>query len=148
VPENPSKVGWISLAAAGVLLLAILLAGLRARHPRVPPAAGAEAQSYFAQIAVSGAQMSAAENFLGDTITYLDARVTNHGARTVRNLRLQLEFTDTMGQVVLRDQASPVNARTLPLKSGETRAWRVSFDHMPEDWNQAPPRITVIYVAF
>lgn len=148
VAEERSKAGWIALAAAGVLLLAILLAALHARRPRVLPAAGPEAKSYFPQISVSDAKMSAAKNFLGDTITYLDARVTNRGARTVRNLRLRLEFTDMMGQLVLRDQANPVSARTLPLKPGETRAWRVSFDHMPADWNQAPPRITVTYVGF
>jgi hypothetical protein len=148
VSEERSKAVWIALAAGGVLLLAILLAALRTQRPHALPPASAQAKAYVSQIAVSGAKMSAAENFLGDTITYLDARVSNQGTRTVRDLRLQLEFTDMMGQLVLRDEANPVSPRTRPLAPGTTRAWRVSFDHMPAEWNQAPPRITVISVGF
>jgi hypothetical protein len=148
VAEERSKAVWIALAAAGVLLLAILLAALHASRPRVLSPPSAEAKAYLPQLAVSDAKMSAAENFLGDTITYLDARVTNQGTRTVRDLRLRLEFVDMMGQLVLRDEANPVNARTRPLAPGQSRAWRVSFDHMPAEWNQAPPRITVTSVGF
>ena len=93
-------------------------------------------------------KMSAAENFIGDTITYLDANITNQGSETVRSVELQLEFVDTLGQVVLRDSAYPVTSRTLPLEAGKSRAFQVSFDHMPADWNQAPPRVTVTHVSF
>jgi hypothetical protein len=92
--------------------------------------------------------MSAARNFIGDTITYLDARVTNKGSRAVKELELRLEFVDTMDQVVLRDTARPVTSRMLPLEAGQTRALRVSYDHMPADWNQGPPRVTPTYVRF
>ncbi len=146
--EERSKTLWIALAAAGVLLLAVLVVALSRSRQRSLPPPSAEAQAYFPYIAVSGAKMSAAENFLGDTITYLDAHIANQGGRTVRRIRLRLEFTDLMGQVVLRDEARPVTSRTRPLAPGESRAWRVSFDHMPPDWNQAPPRITVIEVSF
>ncbi len=92
--------------------------------------------------------MSAAENFLGDTITFFDAKITNQGSKTVREVELRLEFVDTLGQVVLRETAHPVRSRTLPLGPGKTRSFQVSFDHMPADWNQAPPRVTVTHVSF
>jgi hypothetical protein len=59
-----------------------------------------------------------------------------------------MEFADILGQVVLRETARPVNPQTPPLKSGETRAFQVSFEHMPLDWNQAPPRIRVQWITF
>ncbi len=55
---------------------------------------------------------------------------------------------DTLNQVVLRETAHTITSRTPPLKPGEKRAFRVSFDHMPADWNQAPPTITVKYLGF
>ncbi len=107
-----------------------------------------EEKSYLSQIVVSDPRMSAASNLLGDTITYLDARISNRGAREVRRIELRLEFTDTLQQVVLRETAHPVSLRTAPLKPGASRAFRVAFDHMPADWNRAPPRTTVTSVQF
>jgi hypothetical protein len=97
---------------------------------------------------VSDARMSAAENFLGHTVTYLDAQVTNQGAKAVRQLELELVFVDMLNQVVLRETARPVTLRGPALQPGQTRAFRVSFEHMPADWNQAPPTITPKLVQF
>ncbi len=82
---------------------------------------------------------SAAANFLNDTVTYLDGSVTNQGAKPVRTLDVQLKFVDSLNQVVLRDTVHPLEDRTTPLQPGETYAFRVTFEHMPADWNQAAP---------
>jgi len=109
---------------------------------------GAEQKAYFASLEFSELHMSAAENFLGNTVTYLDAQVTNRGTKTVRSLDVELNFVDTLQQVVLRETAHPLTSRLTPLKPGETRAFRVTFEHMPVDWNQAPPAIRPVYVEF
>jgi hypothetical protein len=92
--------------------------------------------------------MSAAANFLGDTVTYLDGTVTNKGAKPVRRLEVELNFADSLNQVVLRENAHPLADRITPLQPGETRAFRVTFYHMPADWNQAPPAAKAVYVEF
>ena len=92
--------------------------------------------------------MSAAANFLGDTVTYLDGNVTNQGAKLVRRLDVELNFVDTLNQVVLRETAHPLADRATPLQPGETKAFRVTFEHMPVDWNQAPPTAKAVYVEF
>jgi len=107
-----------------------------------------EEKAYFTQLEVTDVHMSAAENFLGGSVTYLDARVTNKGTKTVRRLGFDLTFVDTLNQVVLRERARPVTRRTRPLKPGESRAFRVTFEHMPADWNQAAPSIVPAYVQF
>jgi hypothetical protein len=107
-----------------------------------------EEKAYFTQLEVTDVRMSAAENFLGASVTYMDARVTNKGTKTVRRLGFDLTFVDTLNQVVLRERARPVTRRTPPLKPGESRAFRVTFEHMPADWNQAPPTIVPAYVQF
>jgi hypothetical protein len=107
-----------------------------------------EQKAYFRQLEFTDVHMSAAENFLGATVTYLDARVTNKGTKTVRRLDADLTFVDTLSQVVLREMAHPVTRRTPPLKPGESRAFRVTFEHMPADWNQAAPAMTPVYLQF
>ncbi len=140
------------------LMLAALIAVAVMMQHRGPEAnldsAGAaasltdEEKDYISRVEVSDPRMSAADNFLGDTVTYLDARVTNHGQKAVRKVDVQLEFVDTLNQVVLREVAHPINARTPPLQPGQMRVFRVTFEHMPVDWNQAPPRMTTIMVRF
>jgi len=107
-----------------------------------------EQKAYFPQIEITDAHMSAAENFLGASMTYLDARVRNKGTKTVRRLDLELTFVDMLNQVVLRERAQPVMRRSPPLKPGESRAFRVTFEHMPVDWNQAAPTMNPAYLQF
>jgi hypothetical protein len=134
--------------------IAVLLAGsawlmhARLTRPEVRPPLSAEARDYLAQISVTDARMSAAETPLGTTETYLDAHVVNRGSRTVRELDLQFAFEDTMKQVVLQQVSSPVTENTAPLKPGEVRSLHITFDHMPAEWNQAPPIFTPVYVEF
>jgi len=150
VTEDRST-AFLTVLAVVVLGIIAGVLGLvrRAASPAVParPVLTEEEKAYFPEIVVSDARMSAAQNFLGGTVTYLDAQVANQGTKTVRRLDLQLEFVDMLNQVVLRETAHTIASRT-PLKPGETRAFRVSFDHMPADWNQAPPTITVKYLGF
>jgi hypothetical protein len=112
------------------------------------PALNPEQKAQLASVEFSDLQMSAADNFLGTTVTYLDARVTNKGTKAIRLLDVELNFVDTLHQVVLRETAHPLSSGGAPLKPGDTRAFRVSFEHMPEDWNQAPPSITPVYLEF
>jgi len=107
-----------------------------------------EQKAYLPQLEFTDAHMSAAQNFLGDSVTYLDARVTNKGMKTVRRLDVDLTFVDTLNQVVLRERAHPVTPRTQPLKPGESKAIRISFERMPVDWNQAAPSMVPVYVEF
>jgi hypothetical protein len=141
---------WTIVAAA--LLAVVVGIGVWVTRPRgssrMPATLSAEEQAYLPQIAVSDVRMSAAQNFLGDTVTYLDAKVTNRGSRLVRRVDLKLEFVDALGQVVLRETAHAVAPASPALKPGETRPFRVTFEHMPAEWNQAPPAITVTAVQF
>jgi hypothetical protein len=149
-PRNSSFVVWVIVAAAAIAALA---SGYVFLHRAAVSSSGtaeptAEEKAYASQISVADAKMSIAQNYIGDSIYFLDAKITNHGDKPVSSVQLQLEYTDMLGQVVLRDDARPVTPREAPLKPGITRPFRVSYDHMPADWNQAPPRVTVTRVAF
>jgi hypothetical protein len=152
--EGISTLHIILIVGAAMLALTAVIVWLSHSHGAAELSANAstipteEEKAYFPQLEFTDVHMSAAENFLGATVTYLDARVTNKGTKTVRRLDLDLTFVDTLSQVVLRERARPVTHRTLPLKPGESRAFRVTFEHMPADWNQAAPTMTPVYLQF
>lgn len=136
------------ILAAGVAVAAWVMHA-RLNQPQVRPPLSTEAKAYLANISVIDPRMSAADNALGNVLTYLDARLVNRGPRAVTWLDLRLEFLDTLGQVVLRQTVTVVApSDTPPLKGGESRDIHLTFEHMPAEWNQAPPAITPVYVAF
>jgi len=145
------KIIFIVSAALAALLAVFVLQ----RHHSVSrsaevaaarPVPNDEQKAYLGSFGFADLHMSSAANFLGDTVTYLDASVTNKGSRTVRRLDVELNFVDMFNQVVLRETAHPLAGRAQPLRPGETCAFRVTFEHMPAEWNQAPPKAKAVYV--
>jgi len=157
MPRNDRGNSFFLIILIVVVLLAGLVGGfvLQQHHAVHPASAGGgrralsdQQKAYLASLVFADLRMSAAVNFLGDTVTYLDGNVTNTGAKMVRRLEVELNFVDTLNQVVLRETAHPLADRTSPLQPGESQTFRVTFDHMPADWNQAPPTVKPVYVEF
>ena len=149
--EQGSTSAYILIAGAAIAaLVAIVIVATRPRPrgPQAEPALTPEQTNYLSNIAVTGAKMSAAENFLGQTVIYMDAQVSNQGTRSVRQIEIQMEFTDVLGQVILRDRGKVLPPNTAALRPGETRPFQLFFDRMPAEWNQAPPRVAVLSVQF
>jgi hypothetical protein len=142
----------VSVALAAVFAVFVIQQHHAVTRPAAVAAArpplSAEQKAYLGSLAFADFHMSAAANFLGDTVTYLDGRVTNQGAKPVRSLDVELNFVDTLNQVVLRETAHPLADRATPLQPGDTQAFRVTFEHVPVDWNQAPPTAKPVYVEF
>ena len=142
---------YILIGAVAIAVL-VIIATLISRSR--PESSGArlkltqEQKEYLPHVQISGAKMSAATNFLGQRVIYLDAQVSNKGPREVKQVMAKMDFTDLLGQVVFREQAGIFPPAMLPLKSGETRDFQLFFDNVPSVWNQAPPRITVTSVQF
>lgn len=117
---------------------------------RLPPLSG-ETAAYVPQIEISPPRLSRWQNYLSQTVTYLDATLSNHGSRTIVALELSIEFHDTYQRVVLREtvrpigapQPTPANRRGAPVPPGQTRAFRASFEHIPVDWDGAAPQLRI-----
>jgi hypothetical protein len=142
----------VSLVLAGLVAIFAVRQHQVAARPGLAaasrPVLNSEQKAYLSLLVVGDVRMSAAANFLGSTVTYLDGTVSNKGSKPVRNIELELNFVDSLNQVVLRQTVHPLADRATPLQSGESHAFRVTFEHMPADWNQSPPLMKPVFLDF
>jgi hypothetical protein len=125
-----------------------------------PGGAGlATADAYAAKLTLANIQMSESTSLLGAKQTYIDGTIANHGAKTLTGVTVQVAFNDftntiaqkaTMPLVLIRTRTPYIDTEAVadaPIKPGETRDFRLIFDHVTEGWNQNYPEIRVIGVA-
>lgn len=129
-----------SLAVAGLAIAALAGCGGGPRQA-AKPAPGTEETAYLQSIQLTPGRVEAAQNFLNHTVTTVYAAVTNNGKKTVRELQINLTFSDVEGKPIEQRSATPIGKNGPPLKPGETRQFELSFDQVPNTWDQAPPRM-------
>jgi hypothetical protein len=152
-PDSSRRI--IGIAVAVVIILAVVIALLLRTEPRKssgPPA-------YATNLKLSDLKMSAAENFVGATVNYVDGTVTNTGDKTVTHVAVQVTFKDDMGQLAQREEVplqvlktsgpypEAVDLSASPLSPGQSEPFRLTFESISAQWNRQYPEIQVIDVT-
>ncbi len=139
--------------------LVVIVVGAIALLTRGNPRGAAPPHPYAANLKVSDLKMSAAENFVGASVTYIDGNVTNAGDKTVTHAIVHVAFKNSLGEVaqvedvplhVLQTSGPYPDAVDLslsPLAPGQSKAFRLTFEHISSDWNQAYPDLQVTDVS-
>jgi hypothetical protein len=154
--ERDSSKLIIVIAVAAVIAVMLAIAFLL-REPDKPVKT---ISPYAANLKFSDFKMSAAENFIGATVSYLDGNVTNAGDKTVTHLVVEVTFKDEIGQLAQREELplrvlktggpypDPVDLSVSPLGPGQVQPFRLTFDSISQQWNRQYPelRVTVVTV--
>jgi len=151
--DNSRWIILIALVAIAAIVIAVaLLTRDKPRGPSGPP-------PYAANIKFSDLKMSRAQNFVGATVTYIDGTLINAGDKTVTRVIAHVTFKDPYGQVA---QIEDVPVRTLqpfgpytdavdlassPLPPGQSKPFRLTFEHVSEQWGQSYPELQVADVT-
>lgn len=153
--EADSSRRTIIIAVVVVMVIAVILAVLLRSQPKSasgPPA-------YAANLKLSDFKMSAAENFVGATVSYVDGTVSNSGGKTVTHVMVEVNFKDDLGQVAQRENIplqvlkttgpypEAVDFSVSPLGPGQSTAFRLTFESISAQWNHQYPDIQVTDVA-
>jgi len=146
------------IVAAVVVVIGVML-GI-AFVLREPPKKVILPSPYIAQLKLSDFKMSAAENFIGSTVSYIDGTIANAGNRTVTRIIVDVTFKDSLGQVaqhepdlplrVVRTNGAylePVDLTVAPLAPGQSAPFRLTFDSISAQWNHQYPDITITDVT-
>ena len=160
-PE-PEERGGLPLAVWGVAALivvvvvgALVIAGRKKAAPA--PNTLQPADAYAASLPLSQFAMSESANLSGGKLTYLDGHVRNTGGQTVNAVTVQVVFQndealapqiDTVPLTLIRMKdpyidTEPVSAA--PLKPGDDREFRLTFESVPSNWNMEMPAVRVIH---
>lgn len=146
---------WI---ASGLIVAALVGAFLYLGRKKPAPALNTlqPADAYAASLPLSQFAMSESENLSGGKLTYLDGHVQNTGNRTVSGITVQVVFQndlaltpqiDTEPLTLIRMKepyidTEPVSAA--PLKPGDNREFRLTFESVPDNWNQQMPEVRIV----
>jgi uncharacterized protein DUF2393 len=122
------------------------------KKPAAPPA-------YAANLKFSDLKSSAAQNFVGATVNYLDGVIANAGDKTVIHAVVQITFKDDMGQTAQREEVpihvlrtdgpydEAVDLTLSPLAPGESKPFRLIFENISAQWNHAYPDMQISEVT-
>ena len=141
------------------VVLVVVVVGIAAFLLRTDSKIANPPHPYAANLKLSDMKMSAAENFIGSTVTYLDGSVTNAGDKTVSHAVVHVSFKDSLGQVAQAEDvplhvlqttgpyADAVDLSLSPLAPGQSQQFRLTFEHVTADWNHEYPELRVTDVA-
>jgi hypothetical protein len=145
----------ILVAVVAVLAVMVAIALLLREAPK--PVSGPP--PYAANLRLSDFKMSAAENFVGATVSYIDGTITNAGVKTVTHAAVEVVFKDDMGQIVQRENVplralktggpytEAVDLNVSPLGPGQSQPFRLTFDSISAQWNRQYPEIRITDVT-
>jgi hypothetical protein len=116
--------------------------------PPGPPALTPEARAYTSHLALSGVAMQAHTSYLNQQIVEITGNVQNTGDRKLALVEINCIFYDPYGKVLLRQRVPIVSRKMGSLAPGETKAFRLPFDDIPEGWNQDTPQLVIAQIQF
>jgi hypothetical protein len=152
-PESSRRI--IFIAVAVVIIAAVGVAFLF----RTQPKGASGPPPYAASLKLSDFKMSAAENFVGATVSYVDGTVTNTGNKTVTHIIVEVLFKDEMKQLAQREDIpmqalkttgpypEAVDFSVAPLAPGQSTTFRLTFEGISAQWNHQYPEIQVTDVV-
>ena len=118
----------------------------------------AQPNPYVANLKLSEVKLSAAENYVGGTVTYLDLDVTNTGDKALIGAQMNAVFKNSMGQVVqtetiplhvlVQNQMAGypdlVDLSRDPVAPGQTKTLRMTLEHISDDWDHNTPEMQLV----
>jgi hypothetical protein len=151
-PESSLRPILIGIVIVGIVVgvLALMLRSEEKKPAALP--------AYAANLKFSDMKTSAAQNFVGATVSYIDGVITNTGDKTVIHAAVQVTFKDDMGQTAQREELplrvlrtggpydEAVDFNLSPLAPGQSKPFRLTFENISAQWNHAYPDLQIIEV--
>lgn len=141
------------------IALVVVVVGLVAFFSRSHPKSAVAPHPYAANVKLTDVKMSAAENFVGASVTYIEGTVSNIGDKIVTHAAVRVIFKDDLGQVV-GDESIPlhvmqpsgpyndaVDLSVAPLAPGQSKPFRLTFESISAQWNHQYPEVQVTDVS-
>ena len=156
--SQPPRESNLRPIVVGVVLVVVIV-GVIVLLSRGTPKGPAAAHPYASNLKISDLKMSQAENFVGAKVTYIDGTIINTGDKIVIRAMVRVTFKNSMDQVAQIEDLplrvlqtggpypDAVDLSISPLGPGQSKPFRLTFEHISADWNQAYPEVQVTDVT-
>jgi hypothetical protein len=112
------------------------------------PELAALAVAYKAKIELTHLGLARGENYLGDTVYYVQGKAKNIGDKPVQQLELMFKFSDYQNKVLSAEVRMALNYKGGgSLAPQATSEFQVGFEKLPINWNYALPEVSVSKVV-
>ena len=142
----------IGLVAVLVVVGVIVLFSRGGRKSETQP------NPYASNLKLSDMKLSAAENYVGGTVTYLDVNITNTGDKKLLGAQIYAVFKNSMDQVVQKETLplhvlvenqmggypDLVDLSRDPIGPGQTKTVRMTLEHISDDWDRSAPEMQLV----
>jgi hypothetical protein len=117
-------------------------------QPPPPPVLTEDAKRYIDNLTISNVRIQAAESVINQRVVEILGDITNKGGRTVKLAEITCVFKDYNDKELQRERVAIIGQTTGPLAPGATKAFRLAFDDLAENWNQAYPGFVIAQIQF
>jgi hypothetical protein len=158
-PQQEEGSRWRPVAIAiFIIVVVVAIVWAVSRKTTTAPAAQPTVSPYANNLQISDLKLATAENFVGGSVTYIYGTLTNSGDKNVTGARVQVLFRNSLGEIVQQEpvavrvetknfgQTDYVPLASMPLAPGQKREFRLTFDHISDDWDRGYPEMRVIDV--
>lgn len=150
-PARPSFTGLPLYVLGAIIVLGGALffySRYAASHAEREIALTPEAKAYVRNLKLADVDMKASESYFKQVVVEITGNVTNAGDRNLGVVDIYCIFYDGYGQLVLRRRVPIISEKMGGLKPGETKAFRLPFDDIPDSWNHVMPHLVIAGIKF
>jgi hypothetical protein len=155
-PSPDQKRNWVpALIGLVTVITAVAAILLFSRHQKP---ASTEPNPYAENLKLSDIKLSAAENYMGGTVTYLDFNITNTGDHALVGADVHAEFKNSLGEIVQKETLplhvlvenqlagypDLVEMSRAPIGPGKTKTVRIALEHISDDWDRSYPQMELV----
>jgi hypothetical protein len=155
-PSPDQKRNWVPMLVGLVAVLVAL--GAIYFFTRRPSSTANAPNPYEQQLKLSDIKLSAAENYMGGTVTYLDFSITNTGDKALVGAEVNAQFKNSLGQIVQKETIplhvlvenqlagypDLVDMSRAPIGPGQTKTVRITLEHISDDWDRTYPQMELV----
>lgn len=115
----------------------------------------------LAKLQISDLHMATAQNFAGNSVTYIEGKISNATDRKVTGARVEVIFKNSIGEIAQDEKSLPVTVLLpnvpyidygpidrAPLAPGQSRDFRLTLEHVSADWDGQLPTVKVMAVNY
>jgi hypothetical protein len=146
--------------AFGAVVVAVIIAVL-VFATRTGKSSAGQSDPNTAKLQISDLHMATAQNFAGNSVTYIEGKISNGTGRKVTAARVEVLFKNSIGEIAQDEKSLPVTVLLpntpyvdygtidrAPLAPGQSRDFRLTLEHVSADWDGQVPQVKVVSVAY